>query len=193
MKTCGRFDVYIHVFLTSALVWVVSFTPLPFYPWGRSPGTHWIGGWVGPRTGLDDMERRKILPKPGFEIWLLGSLSRLPSLRGRLWIHIHSLRLMLADLILNSKQICKIINLITFLNKCIFITFTFYSIVMNNPSLTFLSSLEIRIQYQTTSAELPALCDIINHRNYRPQSSRSNREQYVGCHLNSRRPWNGER
>jgi hypothetical protein len=29
---------------------------------GKSPGTHCIGGWVGPRAGLDDMERRKILP-----------------------------------------------------------------------------------------------------------------------------------
>jgi hypothetical protein len=29
--------------------WVFSFTPLPLYPWGKSPGTHWIGGWVGPR------------------------------------------------------------------------------------------------------------------------------------------------
>jgi hypothetical protein len=25
------------------------------------PGTHWIGGWVGPRMGVDDVERRKIL------------------------------------------------------------------------------------------------------------------------------------
>jgi hypothetical protein len=23
----------------------------------RAPGTHWIGGWVGPRAGLDDMEK----------------------------------------------------------------------------------------------------------------------------------------
>jgi hypothetical protein len=22
----------------------------------RAPGTHWIGGWVGPRTGLDAVE-----------------------------------------------------------------------------------------------------------------------------------------
>jgi hypothetical protein len=26
----------------------------------RAPGTHWIGGWVGPRAGLDTMARRKI-------------------------------------------------------------------------------------------------------------------------------------
>jgi hypothetical protein len=25
-----------------------------------SPGTHWTGGWVGPRTGLENVERRKV-------------------------------------------------------------------------------------------------------------------------------------
>jgi hypothetical protein len=30
--------------------WVVSFTPQPLYPGERFPGTHWIGGWVGPRA-----------------------------------------------------------------------------------------------------------------------------------------------
>jgi hypothetical protein len=36
--------------LTSALV--VNATPRPLYPRER-PGTHCIGGWVGPRAGLD--------------------------------------------------------------------------------------------------------------------------------------------
>jgi hypothetical protein len=27
----------------------------------KGPGTHWIGGWVGPRAGLDAGARRKIL------------------------------------------------------------------------------------------------------------------------------------
>jgi hypothetical protein len=31
------------------------------YPWGKDPGTHWIGGWVGPRAGMDAEARRKIL------------------------------------------------------------------------------------------------------------------------------------
>jgi hypothetical protein len=26
----------------------------------RFPGTHWIGGWLGPRVGLDDVEKGKI-------------------------------------------------------------------------------------------------------------------------------------
>jgi hypothetical protein len=41
---------------------VASFTP------GKTPSTYWIGGWVGPRTGLDDVERRKILPLPRLEL-----------------------------------------------------------------------------------------------------------------------------
>jgi hypothetical protein len=26
----------------------------------RDPDTHWIGGWVGPRAGLDTVVKRKI-------------------------------------------------------------------------------------------------------------------------------------
>jgi hypothetical protein len=29
------------------------------------------GGWMGPRTGMDDVERRKILPLPGLELWAI--------------------------------------------------------------------------------------------------------------------------
>jgi hypothetical protein len=42
--------------------WVGNVTPRPrFTPGERIPGTHWIGGWVGPRAGLDAEARRKIL------------------------------------------------------------------------------------------------------------------------------------
>jgi len=37
--------------------------PAALYPRGR-PGIHFIGGWVGPRTGLDG---RKISSTPGFD------------------------------------------------------------------------------------------------------------------------------
>jgi hypothetical protein len=42
--------------------WVVSSTPLPLYPRERVPGTHFVGGWVDPRAGLDHMEKWKFLP-----------------------------------------------------------------------------------------------------------------------------------
>jgi hypothetical protein len=32
-----------------------AFTLLPLYPEERAPGTHWLGGWVDPRAGLDDV------------------------------------------------------------------------------------------------------------------------------------------
>jgi hypothetical protein len=39
--------------------WPVS-CPGCFIPEERAPGAHWIGGWVGPRYGLDAVERKKI-------------------------------------------------------------------------------------------------------------------------------------
>jgi hypothetical protein len=33
-----------------------------FTPGERGSVTHWTRGWVGPRTGLDNVQRRKILP-----------------------------------------------------------------------------------------------------------------------------------
>jgi hypothetical protein len=59
MKAYGGVDVYTHVFFTSALVGGELSTSRSghFTPWERVPGTHWIGGWVGPKVGLDDMEK----------------------------------------------------------------------------------------------------------------------------------------
>jgi hypothetical protein len=47
--------------------WLTSRT-WRFTPGERAPGTHWIGGWVGPRAGLDDVEKRKFLTLPGLEL-----------------------------------------------------------------------------------------------------------------------------
>jgi hypothetical protein len=38
--------------------------PGRFNPGERVPGTDWIGGWVDPRVGLDDVEKRKFLTLP---------------------------------------------------------------------------------------------------------------------------------
>jgi hypothetical protein len=61
-------------FLTSALVageWSAS-RPCRLTPGEIAPGTHWIGDWVDPRAGLDDMEKRKFLTIPGLELRTLG-------------------------------------------------------------------------------------------------------------------------
>jgi hypothetical protein len=74
MKAYGRVNVYIHIFLTSALVggeWSAS-RPCRFTPEKRTLVTHWIGGWVDPRAGLDDVEKIKFLTLPGLELRPLG-------------------------------------------------------------------------------------------------------------------------
>jgi hypothetical protein len=40
---------------------VVRFTTQPLHPRERTPDTHWIGGWVGLRAGLDAVVKKKIL------------------------------------------------------------------------------------------------------------------------------------
>jgi hypothetical protein len=48
-------------FLTSALhgdEWSVS-RPCLFTLGETAPDTHWIGGWVNPRVGLDDVEKKE--------------------------------------------------------------------------------------------------------------------------------------
>ena len=39
---------------------VVKTTPRPLYPQER-PGTHCIGGWVGPRAGLEGCEKSRLI------------------------------------------------------------------------------------------------------------------------------------
>jgi hypothetical protein len=46
----------------------------------RAPSTHWIGGWVGPRAGLDAVEKRKFLTLPELEFQPLGRPARGQSL-----------------------------------------------------------------------------------------------------------------
>jgi hypothetical protein len=70
MKAYGGVDVKVHIFLTLAVVgdeWPVS-RHCCFTPGERTPGTHWIGSWMDLRAGLDDLEKRKFLTLPGFEL-----------------------------------------------------------------------------------------------------------------------------
>jgi hypothetical protein len=61
MKAYGGVNVYIHNFLTSALAeaeWS-ALCPDRFTPRERVAGTYFMWDWVDPRTGLDDLEKRK--------------------------------------------------------------------------------------------------------------------------------------
>jgi hypothetical protein len=49
-------------------------------PLGKSPCTHWIEGWVGYRAGLEDTEKRKILPLPGIKTPAVQPVARSTSL-----------------------------------------------------------------------------------------------------------------
>jgi hypothetical protein len=63
-----------NVFMTSALAggeWSAS-RQGRFTTEERAPSSQWIGGWVGPSAGLDEVKRRKILLIPGLEIRHLG-------------------------------------------------------------------------------------------------------------------------
>jgi hypothetical protein len=60
--------------LTSVLTggeWSAS-GPSRFSPGEGAPCTHRVGDWVGPRTGLEDVEKRKFLILPRLELRNLG-------------------------------------------------------------------------------------------------------------------------
>jgi hypothetical protein len=59
----------------SWLEWSASH-PGRFTAGEKDPGVYWIGVWVDPRAGLDDVEKRKFVTVPGLEIRLLGRPAR---------------------------------------------------------------------------------------------------------------------
>jgi hypothetical protein len=62
-------------FLTSALdgdEWS-TLRPGRFTPGETAFGTHWVGGWVDPRGGLDAMEKRNNFPIIVIESWPSGT------------------------------------------------------------------------------------------------------------------------
>jgi hypothetical protein len=59
LKAYGGVNVWIHVFLNFVQVggeWSGSLSG-SLTPKEKAPGTHGIGGWEDPRTGLDDMKK----------------------------------------------------------------------------------------------------------------------------------------
>jgi hypothetical protein len=77
MKTyCGGYTDPVIIDLSISCRRVVDFTPPPLYPRRKIPGTQWIGDRVGPRIGLEDVERRKVLPLQGLELRTLGRPTR---------------------------------------------------------------------------------------------------------------------
>jgi hypothetical protein len=82
MKAYGGVDALTHIFLTSALVGgeLSASHPGRFTLGERGRSTHWIGGSVNPRAGVDDVEKRKFLTLPGLQIRLLDRPARSQSL-----------------------------------------------------------------------------------------------------------------
>jgi hypothetical protein len=67
MKEYGGVDVYIHIFLSSALAgdeWSASL-PGRFIPGEIAPGTHWIGDWVDLNGRSGRRGEEKILDPTG--------------------------------------------------------------------------------------------------------------------------------
>jgi hypothetical protein len=76
MKAYGGVDIQIHIYWTPALVgdeWSVS------HPCRFTPGTLWVGGWVDPRAGLDDVKKGIFLALPRLELRALGRQTRIQS------------------------------------------------------------------------------------------------------------------
>jgi hypothetical protein len=108
MKAYGGVDV--HIFLTSALVWGEWSASCPdrFSPVEGASGTHWIGDWVDPRAGLDDVEKKQFLTLQELELlngWETGSFSRRTQLHGVVSA-ITKFRLLLLSLLLKEIKKC---------------------------------------------------------------------------------------
>jgi hypothetical protein len=82
MKAYGGVNVWIKVSLTSALAGGErsALCSGHFVPGEKTPDTHQIGDWVGPRVGLDDVENRKFFILTGLQLRSLGHQTRSQSL-----------------------------------------------------------------------------------------------------------------
>jgi hypothetical protein len=72
----SRSIVLLFLYLGARWGWVVNATPRPFYPRGW-PCSHCIGGWVGPRAGLEGCGK-SLPPEPTSPSPMMVSLSNNP-------------------------------------------------------------------------------------------------------------------
>jgi hypothetical protein len=93
MKACSFFN------LDARWRWVVNATPRPLYP-RECPGTHYIGGWVGPRACLHGCGKscphRDSIPVPSrYSDWAIAALGVIygrysaPKPRSLVWVFMH--------------------------------------------------------------------------------------------------------
>jgi hypothetical protein len=48
---------------------------------GKNPGTHSVGGWVGPKRGLEGLgEEKNFLLRSGFESWTVHPVATLTTI-----------------------------------------------------------------------------------------------------------------
>jgi hypothetical protein len=76
MKAYEGEELQFHSFLTLALEW--SFTLRPVFAEYSAPSISWIGGWTGPRAGLNTLEKRKSFA-------CVGNRSTIPTELSQLW------------------------------------------------------------------------------------------------------------
>jgi hypothetical protein len=60
--------------------WVVASRSGRFTTWEKAPDINWIGGLMGPRAGLDDMEKWKFFTLLRLELQTFGCPARSQSL-----------------------------------------------------------------------------------------------------------------
>jgi hypothetical protein len=133
MKAYGGVDIKIHIFLTSALAegeWSAS-RPCRYTPEERALGTHWRGGWVGPRAGLEDVEKRKFLTLPGLEFRPLDRPARSQSLYRLRYIYIYIIQFRRQESMLQIytllllKSMAFQFSLLSYFTLCLAFIFSF--------------------------------------------------------------------
>jgi hypothetical protein len=53
--------------LSTRWKWMVNFTHQLLYSWEGTPNIHWLEDWMSPIAAVDIMEKKNLLPLPGFE------------------------------------------------------------------------------------------------------------------------------